>query len=54
VSELEVTTKKSHLSGVTLFGFGSRDTPLTVVTIDQTVVRAGRGVGTLSGDQVTP
>jgi len=51
---LERATKRSYLSGVALFGFGSRYTPLHLVKVHLTVVRAGRGVCTFSSDQVTP
>lgn len=51
---LERATKRSYLSGVALFGFGSRYTPLHLVNVHLTVVRAGRGVCSFSSDQVTP
>jgi hypothetical protein len=44
----------SYLPSVTLFRFGSGNTPLVLVTIYQTVIRTGRGVGTFSSDQITP
>lgn len=44
----------AYLPGVTLLGFGSRNSTLVLVSVRQTVIRAPGGVGTLSSNQVTP